>query len=1161
EEEEEEEQRQPLPSRRSTSTRTKVKRNEKGETPLHRACIEGNLKRVELLIKQGQPVNVRDFCGWLPLHEAANLGYYQIVEVLLQHGADIDDPGGRECGHVTPLIDAAINGNLEVMQVLIDHGANILVKDAKGRTALMCLLSWRQGCGGDVGPETEQHYRAMVQFLQQKMGITDVGALRQSVARWDSDSNNSDHDDDDSETPPPLVSERRGGGGRRRQRDTLSQFIEEEEEEEEEEEGEASTGEESRPRHHRSLRRRHRHHSGRGGGGGGGGGFDDDDDEEEESATDAYRNVMTTIGSSAKQRLHRMRGGGGGGSNKMCKKSAPPPPPLLPPPPPSSSSSLTPSSSSSLTSSAVAALSSPTPAPLVSSERYVDSDWLIDDVQPAKRKRRVGPSGNCFTSGTATRNRNNSSNNNNNNTATCKLSNTATTAAAAATATTFTSATTRSRRSKKSSSRKSVIVEDDDDDDDDGDGDGDGDCGDDDDDDDDGYNGVGGGGGGYSNSNNNNNNIINVATDNDEYGVVSPTNPTPTTYNNNNNNTCSGSSSSSSSSSSCSRSNSGVSGSNLHNFLNPNYYNNNNRFGPSSCSVAMMEHQHDYSPEALALAQMLDEDPDFHVPDATSNMASLVHNFYSSASTLSGGSSLPPLVPPGLDSVTPATHYDAGPQTSSKVFVKVGTLCFCVPLSPSDRSKPILWLNQEVSRRVYGKCQLKPRLSLTTKSGALLDLDDKISMVIANGEELEGCVSSWDLPPVQDRYTEACNTTNTAGVVKIRILLEESERSGHLGLSNMALTVTMVRPVFRSVKFLSNLSFMNLSGNRLGDAGFECLASVLPTLPSLTTLDLSCTGITLRALKELCRILECSEPGSSQLQHQQDSIPLGLDRKPLQKLESLNLSYNHLTDECSDPLMLTLSHLPALTHLAIASCHLTHTIFQQAYRTPPSLTSAPSSMRACYLKHVNVSHNRLDSCSVQLLFKWLDPTWLVSLDMSWTSGATATSCLTSQLVSSALMNFLPLCENPRLTQLSVAGCDLTAEDGSLLARLPLSAPRLQMLDLSGNPNLGQSVLTELLHNACANADCALECIDMYDCGLEGPISSQLLDCLASKLTMETPGGASNPLVDLRFTCANLGPVDRNSLKQVWGGYWQSLALCQFPGADRVRLSVGRKGAF
>ncbi|CAB1334938.1 unnamed protein product [Coregonus sp. 'balchen'] len=58
------------------------KRNEKGETSLHRACIDGNLK------------------------QASNHGHTDVVALLLERGANINDGGGSLCEGVTPLHDA-----------------------------------------------------------------------------------------------------------------------------------------------------------------------------------------------------------------------------------------------------------------------------------------------------------------------------------------------------------------------------------------------------------------------------------------------------------------------------------------------------------------------------------------------------------------------------------------------------------------------------------------------------------------------------------------------------------------------------------------------------------------------------------------------------------------------------------------------------------------------------------------------------------------------------------------------------------------------------------------------------------------------------------------------------------------------------------------------
>lgn len=120
-----------------------IKRNEKGETQLHVACIDGDIGAVERLLSSGHPANVRDHCGWSPLHEAANHGHVEVAEALLKHGANVDDPGGASCKGITPLHDAASCGHFSVMQLLMQHGANLTLKSHDGDTVLDCLEDWR----------------------------------------------------------------------------------------------------------------------------------------------------------------------------------------------------------------------------------------------------------------------------------------------------------------------------------------------------------------------------------------------------------------------------------------------------------------------------------------------------------------------------------------------------------------------------------------------------------------------------------------------------------------------------------------------------------------------------------------------------------------------------------------------------------------------------------------------------------------------------------------------------------------------------------------------------------------------------------------------------------------------------------------------------------
>ncbi|XP_072313998.1 tonsoku-like protein [Eucyclogobius newberryi] len=132
------------------------KRNEKGETSLHRACIDGNLKQAQYLIEQGHPVNPRDYCGWTPLHEASNHGHYDIVAVLLDRGAYINDPGGPLCEGVTPLHDALACGNLAVARLLIERGASVTFRTSRGDSAMDTLCHWKKTYSRELDRETKQ---------------------------------------------------------------------------------------------------------------------------------------------------------------------------------------------------------------------------------------------------------------------------------------------------------------------------------------------------------------------------------------------------------------------------------------------------------------------------------------------------------------------------------------------------------------------------------------------------------------------------------------------------------------------------------------------------------------------------------------------------------------------------------------------------------------------------------------------------------------------------------------------------------------------------------------------------------------------------------------------------------------------------------------------
>lgn len=158
-----------------------VKKNAKGETGLHQACISGNLRLVKQLLEQGHPTMVRDNAGWLPVHEACNHGFKEIVEEILSRdgGKGLNDKGGPACEGITPLYDACCNGNLEIIELLLERGADPTIKTDAGDSALDALKLWRESANLD--PAEETLYLSLKQKLQHSLEKT--GHLKTSTEK------------------------------------------------------------------------------------------------------------------------------------------------------------------------------------------------------------------------------------------------------------------------------------------------------------------------------------------------------------------------------------------------------------------------------------------------------------------------------------------------------------------------------------------------------------------------------------------------------------------------------------------------------------------------------------------------------------------------------------------------------------------------------------------------------------------------------------------------------------------------------------------------------------------------------------------------------------------------------------------------------------------
>jgi uncharacterized protein len=92
--------------------------NSSGESALMYACLHGDLKSAQLLLKKGAEVNKPQ---WAPLHYAAAGGHPDLVKLMLENHAFIDASSPND---TTPLMMAARGKHLTVVRLLLDEGAD-----------------------------------------------------------------------------------------------------------------------------------------------------------------------------------------------------------------------------------------------------------------------------------------------------------------------------------------------------------------------------------------------------------------------------------------------------------------------------------------------------------------------------------------------------------------------------------------------------------------------------------------------------------------------------------------------------------------------------------------------------------------------------------------------------------------------------------------------------------------------------------------------------------------------------------------------------------------------------------------------------------------------------------------------------------------------------
>lgn len=176
-------------------------KDKQGDTPLHVACLHGQLNVVQALLDAGADVNMKNSYGpflpgdlggflsssnhadpvsllsakgidtkdmqngYTPLDLASFAARYMpIVQLLVAKGADVN---AQASSGATPLFWAVLRQQRDEAKFLIDHGANVNATDAYGDTILDMVL--------------DLQYTSFIQMLLDK--DVDVNAMDQSQHR------------------------------------------------------------------------------------------------------------------------------------------------------------------------------------------------------------------------------------------------------------------------------------------------------------------------------------------------------------------------------------------------------------------------------------------------------------------------------------------------------------------------------------------------------------------------------------------------------------------------------------------------------------------------------------------------------------------------------------------------------------------------------------------------------------------------------------------------------------------------------------------------------------------------------------------------------------------------------------------------------------------
>lgn len=397
------------------------------------------------------------------------------------------------------------------------------------------------------------------------------------------------------------------------------------------------------------------------------------------------------------------------------------------------------------------------------------------------------------------------------------------------------------------------------------------------------------------------------------------------------------------------------------------------------------------------------------------------------------------------------------------------------------------WLAEQAAQRYYQTCGLLPRLTLR-KEGALLAPQDPIPDVLQSNDEVLAEVTSWDLPPLTDRYRRACQSLGQGEHQQVLQAVELQGSGLSFSACSLALHQAQLTPLLRALKLHTALRELRLAGNRLGDKCVAELVAALGTMPSLALLDLSSNHLGPEGLRQLAMGL----PGQA----------------TLQSLEELDLSMNPLGDGCGQALASLLRTCPLLSTLRLQACGFGPSFF------PSHQTALGSAFQdAEHLKTLCLSYNALGAPSLARTLQSLPAHTLLHLELSSVAAGKGDSGLMEPIV-----RYLAK-EGCALAHLTLSANHLGDKAIRDLCRCLSLCPSLISLDLSANPEISCVSLEELL-SALQKRPQGLSFLGLSGCAIQGPLGLGLWDKIAAQFR------------ELQLCSRRLGAEDRDALRQL-----------------------------